>query len=64
MAGITSINGASTLNIFLWNPITERHEVMTPYTPTMYHTHEKGDCTALPADAKILRRCNLGYVQT
>jgi len=62
LGGTSSVNGQSNFNLFVWNPITERHESTTPFTQTLNQPHNDGDCTVIPADAKVLRGCTLGYV--
>ena len=57
MGGYSNLTGYSTRNLFMWNPITERHEDIGL---NLVHPHHCGDCTIMPADAKVLKGCTLG----
>lgn len=57
MGGYSNIHSLSTRNLFMWNPINERHEDIGL---NLVHPHYNGDCTIMPADAKVLIGCILG----
>ena len=57
MGGYSNIHSLSTRNLFMWNPINERHEDIGL---NLVHPHHHGDCTIMPADAKVLLGCLLG----
>ena len=57
MGGYSNITSISTRNLFMWNPINERHEYIGL---NLVHPHHHGDCTIMPADAKVLIGCILG----
>ena len=57
MGGNTNRHGFSTRNLFMWNPINERHEDIGL---NLVHPHFHGDCTIIPADANVLKGCSLG----
>ena len=61
MGGYTGTYGMSTANLFAWNPITERHEKISQ---RLEQPSYNGDCTVIPADAKVLRGCTLGNIKT
>ena len=56
MGGYSNRYGLSTRNLYMWNPINERHEDIGL---NLVHPHHNGDCTIMPADAKVLRGCIL-----
>ena len=57
MGGHSNRYSFSTRNLYMWNPINERHEDIGL---NLVHPHHNGDCTVMPADAKVLRGCILG----
>ena len=56
MGGYSNRYSFSTRNLYMWNPINERHEDIGL---NLVHPHHNGDCTVMPADAKVLRGCIL-----